>query len=735
MVIAAAPAHAVQGPPILVACPDTATYPLTVDPSKCLTLQTALADATVVGNDTTIELLPGDYCPVTVPFGIANLTLAGAGQAAIDFTGNPTITGPEAALSTIQWDASCGSSAPASALDFTAGHYDGTSDLGTPTTVALENLAVVGGASGPATGIRTGGGGIFTLRDVLVEGFTHSGATGVGVDFESADVNGAITVTNSALLANDTGLTVDNTTTGTTTSTVAETSIAGNGTGIEPVQGAVHLQNDTIANSTGAGVDLTPPNSRVTAQNTLVGDNNPDCAGGVMIFGHWEVGGTNAANGNNLTGASCQPAALPSDDWSFSAAISAPTDLGGPTPAVPAPIAAVNAGDDSLCNATGTDQREAAYTVGQGCDIGAVDTTTGTLVVNPIADPAAQTWGTVDHGVVDVVPVTLSNTGGNLVGVSSVGVSGAGFSLVSDNCTYQTLVASGADTCAVQVAFAPSGGGPFSGSLSFGIASGAIPTATSTVTVSLSGTGGPDAALQDPPSKVTAQAAPSAANLNWMPPSPGGGKATVTGFASRYSTAASGPWTPYATGTDPYQSSDTVTGLTNGVAYYFQVGSISSLGTNWSAAVGPVTPHVPADTTSWSTPRSTTVSYGRSATVQATLTDTTTTHPIGSASVTLRSRRGTSGTFTTVKSLPTTTAGVASASVTPKGFTQYEWVYAGDSAHAAKTSAIATVKVAQVVAARLAHRSIHHGSKAEAYGTVSPSAAGKTVYLQEVIGG
>jgi hypothetical protein len=734
-------ASAVQVAPVQVVCPDNGTtYPLVVSQSGCSTLQAAITNATVANNPATIELMPGNYCPVTIPYGISDLTLAGVGQAGIDPNSYPTVNGSEAALATIKWTSACSAAPPAATVDLTAGHYYGPDGFGGTTTLTLQNLAVIGSAGGPAAGIKTGAGGTFALRDVLVQN-----VTGSGVDYEAGNY-GSITIQNSALIDDGVGLRIDNSLQANTdVNEVDETTIAADGAGIVAVEGPTHLQNVTVGNNTGAGVDLSAADSRVSAQNSIVAGNGTDCDGGNgtngtngTIFGHWEYAGS-TSSGYNLTTSACNASSLGTDSYSFAGTLLAPTDLGGPTPAVPTPSAAVGVASEPLCNSTGTDQREVLYSAYQVCDIGAVDSSAAATNANAsgAASPSAEAFPTLAQGIADIEPITITNQGGNLLGVASVTVVGTGFSLVDDQCSYRTLLPAATNSCTVDVQFAPTAPtGGYNGSLTLGTADGEVPTSTDQITVGLSGTASGTASLPNPPTHVSLLAADHAINVGWSPAAAQSGNATITGYEVDYATsAAPSAWSVSTTGTDPNESSNVVTGLTDGTAYFVRVGAISSIGTTWSTVAGPAVPARALDVTAWSAPTSQSVRYGTKATIHAALTDSSTQHPVGSTAVTLRSRPGHSGAFTALHTMVTTGAGVARLVVKPTRTTEYEWVYAGDGSRRSSTSAVATVEVAQTVTAAVANKRVARRSKVQVYGTVSPAATGKSVRLQEKVAG
>lgn len=92
----------------------------------------------------------------------------------------------------------------------------------------------------------------------------------------------------------------------------------------------------------------------------------------------------------------------------------------------------------------------------------------------------------------------------------------------------------------------------------------------------------------DAPSGVTATAGNGQVSLVWTVPVFNGGVA-ITDYAIEYSQDASS-WTSFSDGTSTSRAA-TVTGLTNGVAYYFRVYAVNSVGTSSaSAPSSPVTP-------------------------------------------------------------------------------------------------------------------------------------------------
>ena len=84
----------------------------------------------------------------------------------------------------------------------------------------------------------------------------------------------------------------------------------------------------------------------------------------------------------------------------------------------------------------------------------------------------------------------------------------------------------------------------------------------------------------------------------WSAPANNG--AAISDYVVQYSTSSSGSYTTFADGIST-STSATVTGLTNGTAYYFKVAATNSVGTGSnSAASAAATPTLPTQTVTWS---------------------------------------------------------------------------------------------------------------------------------------
>jgi hypothetical protein len=84
----------------------------------------------------------------------------------------------------------------------------------------------------------------------------------------------------------------------------------------------------------------------------------------------------------------------------------------------------------------------------------------------------------------------------------------------------------------------------------------------------------------------------------WSAPASNG--STITDYLIKYSTSAGDNYTTFADGVSTATSA-TVTGLTNGTAYYFKVAATNSVGTgSYSAASADATPTLPTQAVTWS---------------------------------------------------------------------------------------------------------------------------------------
>lgn len=494
-----APAHAATttqtaptDPNVYVACGYGGE---SVGPDTCDSLPQALAK--VLANNAasapaaTIELMPGQYCPIDVNAAARaanssntngmlyrSLTIAGAGYGYVDDDAPTAINGFEAAASTFRWSDLCGNPAASAPLvSITAGY-----DYGRGLT--LRNLAVDGNHA-TSTGILAHSTAL-TMRDVIVEN-----ATGVGLDYAN-DANSSLQVDASAFLDNGTGVQMGY------VGTIETSTIAGNTTGLMLSGPTVHLYNDTI---TGNTTGIAPgPGLKLGVMNTIMLDNATSCSSTNERYpiNWWEQG--EGTSGNNLVGPdtsngstiSCRATngAAPGDVQVDGSVHLAARTTAGLTPYYSPPEVAGGAG--GLCGTT--DQREVAYSQGMAgtCAMGSVNVSGGS------ADPSAGGGGTVDLGNVHVGDSTRGSaditavTG--LVGIGDVTLDGdSAFTLtpLGNGCTLSALTPAAPPYCTIGVTAAPTSVGTVTATLT-------VKTTVGPVTVALSVTGTPP-----PPDAIT----------------------------------------------------------------------------------------------------------------------------------------------------------------------------------------------------------------------------------------
>jgi hypothetical protein len=135
------------------------------------------------------------------------------------------------------------------------------------------------------------------------------------------------------------------------------------------------------------------------------------------------------------------------------------------------------------------------------------------------------------------------------------------------------------------------------------------------------------------------------------------------------------------------------------------------------------------DASSLTTPASVTIKYGSTTTTSTILKDTRTGQVIVGVPVKLYRLPS-----TLVATVTTSSLGKASKAVAPTARTQYQWRYAGNTAHKPVNSGTQTVSVAQVVSIHSTRTTVVHGTAYKIYGTVSPPSSGQRVYLQRLLG-
>jgi hypothetical protein len=674
----------------------------TVTPPNCMTLPQAIVAARQIMGTVTIDMMPGEYCPVIMPdLGGQNgvywsrLDFVGVGLAAYGASGPPGgLTGEEAELTSFQWDNSCGT-APSALMSL--------QNPGGSTSVRFINLSFIGSNVGPTSGLIDDGVPL-TVDDVIVEHLD------TGLQFTSnPNIQSAAVINNSAFVNNFTGVFFDGGNGSIDDATLANNTYGFYGTGF-----GVSLEGDTLAHNTNGFYAAS--SGSVQAVNTINANNSADCAGNAPSA--WE----NQFSENNLVGTTCPHGSDGDLVWDNTTFPNLAAN-GGPTMSILPTNQAVGHAVTSVCGSiSGTDQRE--YRVSStSCDIGAIQTAgTGNSVAG--STPPNNTtldFGTVPMGQTGRQSVAVfRSSGGDLMYLYGASISGTDFKISGDGCKYDPMsISPGAPTCYVSISVpANDDQSTLTGTLTINTSGGnlSFPLTSTNVPALL------------PPSNVTATAGNKKVTLNWTAPSNGG--PTVDGYEIQESTDGGSTWN-YVDQVDAAPTSDTITHLVNGTTYEFEVQSqAGSYVSDWSDPSSAVTPIAPPDASALTAPGNAAVRYGDTVNFATKLTDTVTGNPIKNAAVDLLSRHGTSGSFGKVGAGTTNAQGKVTVSVKPKANGQYEWHYAGAAGHNAVNSPIATVHVAQVVTARLVKASVKKGSAATVWGTVRPPENGQQVKLQ-----
>lgn len=234
-----------------------------------------------------------------------------------------------------------------------------------------------------------------------------------------------------------------------------------------------------------------------------------------------------------------------------------------------------------------------------------------------------------------------------------------------------------------------------------------------------------------PPAQATevtaTRTSDTSAHLSWANPSDGDYAATVV----RYLPSSQAPGLA-TVGRLAYTGSGTsvdVSGL-SARTYAFAVFTYDSTGNVSRARVVSVR----GSARQKITVAPTTITYGSSASVTGVLTDLDGV-PLAGRTTRLQSRPPGTATWTTVRTLTTSSTGTVSTSVKPSANREYRLISDATSAYAAAASAAVLVKVRQKVTAALSASSIAFGQTVTIKGSVAPNHAGKSVILQRYYSG
>ena len=194
------------------------------------------------------------------------------------------------------------------------------------------------------------------------------------------------------------------------------------------------------------------------------------------------------------------------------------------------------------------------FTAAVSNSAGTVSSSTAILTVKAAgqltASPMKLNYGNVTVGSSNILPVTLTNTGGSSVSISNVILSGAGLSIGGAS---SGLILAAGSSATLNVTFAPSAAGALNGSVT--VTSSAT---NSTVTLSLSGT-----AVQPVSHSATLNLTPNSSN--------------VAGYNVYRSSISNGP---YAKLNSPLVTSTTYTdtAVLANQTYYYVATSVDSAG-------------------------------------------------------------------------------------------------------------------------------------------------------------
>jgi hypothetical protein len=387
---------------------------------NCASLPADLGAAGAASVPTTIILLPGRYCPITLPS--STLTIEGAGPADGAFPAD----GYEADEATISASA-CSTSA------------DAVTDQDNEQIVTLANVALSGG---PAHNGLAAARGIVNLDNVEI---TDSA---VGV---SGSGDSILQITRSAILGNSgDGLHLS----GNSQGEVNESLIRGNGgsgVAVTAQNSFFTLAQDTIVGNTGHGVSGGPTqqSTQTTVDGSIVAANHgSDCDGqvfdgGANVTSDTSCGFTSADSrqGTGLTAGDFPPAA------------------GGTTPSVLPPSAARGV-VTTAASACGDPDQRGYVSSADACDAGSVQSA-GAAGDGPRSE--SIDFGSAVAGGENrkIVREVLFGNGGAAPAIYPTGWSMTGpFELRQESCR---AVLFPGDSCWFEVSPAPTAVGPFGG--------------------------------------------------------------------------------------------------------------------------------------------------------------------------------------------------------------------------------------------------------------------------------
>jgi hypothetical protein len=193
----------------------------------------------------------------------------------------------------------------------------------------------------------------------------------------------------------------------------------------------------------------------------------------------------------------------------------------------------------------------------------------------------------------------------------------------------------------------------------------------------------------------------------------------------------SGPYTTWKQGVPA--GSATYTGA---AGHVYRISAIArDVASNVS--LPPPTPHATTavrDATSLTVGKAAAIKYGSSLVVATQAKDVSTGAMLAKVPVVLYKRSSSTAAWVKVATLTTSTTGIATSAQVPKASTQFQWRYAGDTAHTAVSSGIQVVSVLQLVSVRATASSVVRGATVKVYGAATPTVTNQVVYLQRLSG-
>lgn len=435
----------------------------------CMSLPDAIAAAAADPGSDTIEMYPGSYCPIDLTGSDGPITFTGIGAAGLSAgDGVPSEeTDYESQLTSFAYSSLyCGSPPPTGDMVYVH------NDIG-PTQ--FENLSIEGGdPSNPdhyavSNGLQVESADV-QIRDVLVENFPGKGIIYGDSCYNGCYGEGFEMVSSASIDNGQAGFLGDD-------AEIANSTLAGNGTFGVSLAGFFELYNDTITgNEYGFDAYLGSYESQIEVWDTVVAGNTvADCSDYSDESGYygWET----AYSGYNLVGVNAQNNPSCPDNSGTDGTFDNPNTIpipganGGPTPSVRLPGDQwAGAGQNCIEN---TDQLE--FVRGSECDIGSFSEGTTS---DPNLTASSGELGQIDSGQTSGIRVTFANTGGDLVGVYGPSISGNGYSIADENCTYSLLepaYASYTDlSCSVDVSVTPNADGTWDGTLKLSTTAGDV---------------------------------------------------------------------------------------------------------------------------------------------------------------------------------------------------------------------------------------------------------------------